>query len=314
MRGSLAFILMLTAGAGCTDGEIIAVPNRPPFAIASVGLVADGTPRLLGYVPIDQAVTLDGTLSDDTNATGEVAEFVWTFESLPEGSTLLNEQIVARADDPETEALENGVATFTPDVEGTYRINLVVIDDDEASSEPAIVVVEATPPGDLEITLNWEQGGADLDLHLVRPGGDYFGVTTADSDCFSWRPNPNWGDPAAGEDNPTLARDADTGSDEEAPFTELITLARPEEGVYLVYVHYYSDHLAATSNASAPTAASISVRAAGAAVENAILASPQSLNEGDVWVVGEVHWPEMAFGPIGQMTSHSGLNGPAYNQ
>jgi hypothetical protein len=307
-------LLTVAAVTACGDVGVRVVPNKAPLAVGSVGLVADGVPRFVGYVALGGTVTLDGSLSDDTDR-GNVESFRWHFDSIPEGSALLDENITVNPDDGGTDVQEDAIATFVPDLEGQYRIQLFVTDDDGAESEPAVVIVDASPPGDLEVTLTWETAGADLDLHVVRPGGDYFGVVAPQSDCFSWVPNPNWGDPAAAEDNPILAQDSDTvGANEESPFSEVVVLPHPEDGVYTIYVHYYSDHLQAMGNGSTPTSATLSLRAAGEDVDNGIIVAPSNLSQGEVWVAGQVHWPAQEFGPIGEVTDHGDLGGPPYNE
>lgn len=305
----------LIVALGCdNDSGVQGVVNLPPVAIASVGAPVSGAVRL-GYVVIGGAAVLDGTLSQDTDDTEEPVTFQWQFEVLPEDSTLTSDQITPATDDPDTEINEAGQAIFTPDVVGTYRISLLVTDwKDLVSTEPDIVIVEVLPPSNLGLSLDWNEDAADLDLHLVSPDGSYFDIN-GESDCFAWLPNPDWGDPAASDDNPVLGDDADGEGD--GPFRETIALPRPVNGVYKVIVHYYSDHAAAQSGGQVIAAPTLGITVNGVELDAAgSLTPPNPMSFGganEAWVVGEIHWPERIFASINSMSSHAALGGPAYN-
>ncbi len=300
---------------GCPpENGLRALPNSAPIAVAAI-YEADGlddtTAQFLGYSITGQIATLDAALSRDSD--GSIEGYTWTFDSVPDGSALTSEDILPAEDDPDTEENEAALASFTPDVLGTFRIGLTVADDDGAESEVAFVFVQSVPPSGLRIQLEWDEPGVDLDLHLTAPGGDYFDYEGG-GDCFSWNPNPNWGDPTLALDNPLLEGDEDgVGA---GPYRESLFLDTPADttdGEYLIRVHYYSDHSALTGGSATPTTPSISL----SVLDNVVVedVSPgEPLLKGDVWVVGTLSWPERAFSQIGVISDHVALGGPTYQE
>ena len=139
-------------------------------------------------------------------------------------------------------------ATAFLDLVGDYEVTLDVTDE---SGDPACMAaaaqVQVIPERQLLLQLTWDTPGdpdpldtgagvgADLDIHLVHPSGDWF---DAMFEC-SWRsPNPNWGNPdGAVDDNPSLDRDDTDGAG-----PENISLNMAEPGVYRVGVHFWDDH------------------------------------------------------------------------
>jgi len=78
-------------------------------------------------------VTLDGSGSSD--ADGDTLTYTWSFKTIPGGSSLSNTDITDRTTD---------TASFTPDVDGTYRLRLTV--NDGVVGDVAFVDITATTP------------------------------------------------------------------------------------------------------------------------------------------------------------------------
>jgi len=304
-----AALLVPVVTSGCQQQTLRALPNLPPLAHVVVDSGDDNTAsQRLGYVIQDGTARLDGSLSDDPD--NDPIVFVWNFDAVPDDSTMVAEDIYVPEDDPETEDVnEAAYPSFEPDVLGTYRISLVVIDDEEAASTPAIAVIQAVPPSDLSIDLEWNDTRADLDLHLISPDGLYFDMV---GDCFSWNPNPDWGDPDLATDNPMLDGDAD--GEGSAPYREGITLEAPPNGDYEVWVHYYADHAEQLGNTAVPASPQISVRVFDELVDdNAQLSPTDPMMAGDVWKAGVLSWPDRSWAVLNARSDHVSEGGPDYN-
>ena len=319
-----AMLATVPLTTGCAENNIRALPNRAPLAVAAMfdGWAAESQ-RRLGYTVLEETAVLDGSRSRDPDNDAEELEYFWSFESIPEDSDLTDESIVVQEDDPETEMNESALVHVTPDVLGTYRINLVVRDRRGDDSLPAVVVVESVLPRDLRIELEWTNDNgarADLDLHLIKPGGDYF---SEDGDCFSWYSNPNWGTDDLASDNPMLVdEDGEADEDGEPPFYEVLSLEMPEDTCgstdcnYLIWVHYYSDHSAALGGADSavPVSPTVTISVLGQVLA-ADVSPPQPLQEGDVWQVRELTWPDRELlGDGSSIGPHSDLSSVTYNE
>ncbi len=106
--------------------------------------------------PADMAVDLDAHSSYDPD--GDVITYHWSFEHLPDGSTL-EEYEAPFARNHDSTAV---TTTFTPDVIGTYVIELFVQDTHGANSAPDYVVVVAEEPASRPVA----DAGDDLVLAL----------------------------------------------------------------------------------------------------------------------------------------------------
>lgn len=304
-----AALLIPVVTSGCQQQTLRALPNLPPLAHVVVDNGDDNTAaQRLGYVIADGTARLDGSLSDDPD--NDPIVFLWAFDSVPDDSSLTAESIVVPEDDPETEEVESAFPSFEPDVLGTYRISLVVVDDEEAQSTPAIAVIQAVPPSDLSVDLEWNDTRADLDLHLIAPDGSYFDLV---GDCFSWNPNPDWGDEDLATDNPLLDGDAD--GEGSAPYREGIALEAPPEGDYEVWVHYYADHQVQLGNTPVPAVPQIQVRVFDELVDDTASLSPDDpMMAGDVWKAGVLSWPERSWAVLNFRSTHIDEGGPDYNE
>jgi len=318
MMRSITFSGLVSAAvlaAGCGGPVVLSsIPNEAPIAVAAIfdaeGLDA-GSAQFLGYTIAGEVATLDGSLSRDNE--GPIETYTWTFDALPDDSLLTSEDLVPAEDNPETEDVnEAALLSFTPDALGTYRISLVVTDNDEEPSEPSLVFVQAVPPSGLRVRLDWPETGADLDVHLTTPGGTYFDYENG-TDCFSWNPNPDWGDGSLALDNPELEGDADgVGA---GPYRESIFLDTPadtEQEEYLIRVHYYSDHNELLGGSTTPATPTLQVRVLDNVITEISPSAP--LLKGDVWVVGKLSWPDRVFSSINSVTDHDTLGGPAYQE
>ncbi len=320
MRQSLALLTLTTAilSAGCSDTNLRQRPNNAPIARALfANSDGDAPDQRLGYTVEGRSATVDGSTSADPDNEREALVYTWVFDSVPDGVDAEAIEMVVAEDNPDTPELEHAFMSFEPPALGTYRLSLTVTDTKDATSQPSIVVVQSIPPSLLEIELQWptsgEANGADLDLHLLAPGGTYFG----EGDCFSWTPNPSWGATEVAEDNPWLQNDHDgetANGNGGPPFTETITLENPMDGDYLILVHYYSDHTLAQHDIAVPTHANVTVEVAGEAISS-VLQTPEPMEFGDVWQAGLLSWPEMSVSTVSpEMTSHEALGGPDYNR
>jgi hypothetical protein len=133
------------------------------------------------------------------------------------------------------------------------------------------------------IRLNWpaDADGAnrsDLDLHVVRPTGDY----GTNGDCYFSNPNPGWCDSG-------LGRDATGGP---LPSEEVIRMVAPPPGLYTVGVYSFSGE----------TTAQVTFQCGGVVRR---LFGPQDLrvNEGNhsIWEVLQFNPADCSVSPINQL-------------
>jgi VCBS repeat-containing protein len=172
------YIVKLTVSDGQSEStdtvEIVAsAQNIPPIAVA-------GDDQLL---TIGETVYLDGSLSSDPDSGPEYPVYTWRFVSLPDASELTNDDIVG---------LYSTVALFTPDVAGTYVLQLSINDGIDINSDNVVIEIQSgvDVPGDLN-----EDGFVDvLDYNLFigtfgRCIGDPEFIEEADYDgdgCISF--------------------------------------------------------------------------------------------------------------------------------
>jgi hypothetical protein len=304
---------ILTAGCG-NDAGLRTLPNDLPIAIA---LIDNGdenaAEQRLGYIIRGEVAGLDASRSFDPDNAGSATElsYRWAFDAMPGDSSLQDADILSPEDDPDTPDVDEGAwASFTPDVLGVFRLQLVVTDDDDGESNPAIVVVVSSPASNLLVQLDWSDTQADLDLHLIASGGSYFGS----GDCFSWDPNPNWGDAELASDNPVL--DYDDDGEGPAPYRESISFDEPNDGDYEVWVHYYSDHAQTLGHSAVAASPILTVTVFGEVIWDESLPDPtpsSPLMAGDVWKAGVIGWPDRSWSPIDLISDHSSEGGPNYN-
>jgi hypothetical protein len=138
---------------------------------------------------------------------------------------------------------------------------------------------EVVPPepgaSDLSLTLSWNTGFSDFDLHLVRDGAQPF---ASGDDCYFEDKNPRWGAPDDLVDDPYLDRD-----DRDGFGPEQLSLTRASEARYDVYVQFFDF----TGDAS-PTS---TVRLAYQLRGRAPVELTRDLSRcGDTWHVGRIQF------------------------
>ncbi len=226
---------------------------------------------------VSEGLALDGR--DYVDPEGGPVTLAWTVLEMPgENPPLIFFDSEARA---------AGMTTGDVEIElvGHYVIRLVVTDDRGLSSFDTPESRVAIQPKDLAIYLRWDLI-TDVDLHLVRPGGqpgDYgtgrVGTSTG-SDCSAFNRSPNWGDPGTIVDNPSLERDVVTGRG-----PEVLSLDFPEAGVYRVFVHYCDSR-----NVNTNTHAFIEVFIRGELQHREPIMDGKRLLPGDLWAGVDITW------------------------
>ncbi|MDP2312301.1 MAG: PKD domain-containing protein [Pseudomonadota bacterium] len=138
MRTSL-FLAMFAVLPACTDGtdkdnsgdtDTPAAVNHKPIAEAGEAITQSA----------DTAVALSGAASSDPD--GDVITFHWSFDHVPEGSSLTTREAPFGANHT-VEALST---TFSPDAVGTYVVKLTVTDAGGLESDPDYVIVTVEDP------------------------------------------------------------------------------------------------------------------------------------------------------------------------
>ena len=143
--------------------------------------------------------------------------------------------------------------------------------------------------------LSWSKVGADVDLHLIRPGGSI----DASSDCYFDNRNPDWGMVGIDCDDPTLDVDCIVGCT-----VENIRLGKLENGTYSIKVHYYWDHdLGPVSPRVTLVVVDPDPFAFGEPQRFSFPSQQLELEDKEVWHVATVEWPSGKVTPIGTVSS-----------
>jgi len=258
----------------CTGGTpVVARPRCSPL-----GSGLDPTDEVFAQ-PLDR---LQCTGEDSTAEGGTVVEYNWTLVARPPGSS-------AR---PSPETAET-TSVFL-DAAGNYELSLNIVDNRGCVSEPASVHAIARSDDDIMLQLTWRTpadpdetdagagAGADIDLHLLHPNGCWEDRTW---DCHFRAANPNWGDVARADDDPSVDIDDTDGAG-----PEVISLNNPESGLtYLVGVNYWDDHGFGRSDAT------LRVYVFGELVFEQTRTLTAS---GQWWVPASVAWPSGGVVPV----------------
>jgi hypothetical protein len=104
--------------------RVLVIPDPTPVNTAPVAKAGDDMTTAL-----NQPVSLDGTASYDNN--GDALSYKWVFNTLPDGSA---SSIMDNG---------NGMATFTPDLRGTYILKLTVSDGQAVATDTVLVSVQS---------------------------------------------------------------------------------------------------------------------------------------------------------------------------
>jgi VCBS repeat-containing protein len=236
----------------------------------------------------------DGT-ADSNTATVTITvgtEIVVDITSHEDGQTVDQRTILLAgtvSDTSITEALLNvdGATSTTPVTDGFFSqeinvlngentITVTVTNAQGCSASDTITIWAEIPTSGIRVELTWNTNNHDLDLHLVRPGGDYWEVP---DDCcyFNW--NPDWdnsGGPSPGD--PSLDIDNTWGYGPE----DITLVAPPYNGTYQVIIHFYSDH-GLTGGSTATVRIWIN--------DELVFTASRTLYDDDVWYCAHIQWP-----------------------
>jgi VCBS repeat-containing protein len=115
-----------------TDGTLTSSPTAVTITVTPVG---DPPLAIAGpdvAIRVGRLATIDGSASNDPDGGAPTLGFLWTFVApLPAGSALTNADIAGAA---------TAIASFTPDVVGTFVLNLEVSSGAESGSDQVNVV------------------------------------------------------------------------------------------------------------------------------------------------------------------------------
>ena len=272
----------------CSEYEIKApAAENPPIEDTAVELMAPvAVAGSSMQTKRGQPVQLSGIDSYDPDDGAAQLAYQWAITESPDGSL------------PELDSFVSPLPLFSSDLLGTYVVELNVTDADGLVSQyPSATMIEVGPYEDLFVELTWD-AAVDLDLHLVSPGGSYYGP----GDCYFGNPTPDWGVQGDASDNPELVFD-----DEGLEMMERIELLRPEEGIYGIMVHHYNQR-----GAESPyVTPHIRVWAEGEL--RAEFDTPRLVYQGAVVTAGSIDWSSLTVTEDGSISDHAALGGPLYN-
>jgi uncharacterized protein YfaP (DUF2135 family) len=274
--------------AACTEYDVVPDPVAPGVAAQPPGV----PPIALAAPPVrvfrGDPAGLDGTTSYDPDVPDAVLRWHWEVATAPDGA------------DPVLQQANRATPTLTGDVVGSYVVSLAVTDEDGlVSSNPSGQAVEVIPWRDLEVRLDWT-ADVDLDVHLLAPGGTYYGP----DDCFFANPSPDWGLEGVGDDDPSLDVDDDAATD--GQHSETIALAAPPEGTLSVIVVLWN-----ARDWFGPATGLLTVSGAGAELATVPISLAAT---GDALQVGSLDWTTLGWTDDGALTTNEELGGPPANQ
>ena len=181
--------------------------------------------------------------------------------------------------------------SFFADLTGSYVLELTVTDAIGLVGS-ASQVIEARPDEGIRIELLWDHPDSDVDLHLIREGGEFCDcggfIPGAPSDVHYRCPRPNWY-PDAPAANPILDVDDEAGFGPEV----IILEGEGDDKVipadrYRIEVHYYNDKSLISDFPTTVSNATVRVFLSGKKVAEYDRALPTT---GVRWLVADLEWP-----------------------
>ncbi|UCB43242.1 MAG: DUF11 domain-containing protein [Dehalococcoidales bacterium] len=142
----------------------------------------------------------------------------------------------------------------------------------QIASDTVAIDVQITIYG-IRIELTWDKNDTDMDIHLIRPGGEMWNIP---DDCYWNNGNPDWGAAGVSEDNPSLDQD-----DVDGFGPENLTLEQPEVGIYQVKVDYFDDY------DNGPSVATVIIWIN----DEKVAEYSQEMSDGDTWDCAQIDWP-----------------------
>lgn len=265
-------------------GELIVFSNDPdenPVVIPVRGTGAACPTACIELVDDPEAiepfdtVRIDGRCSSPAGegAGPPIEAYEWTLDQRPVGSTA--ELTSASADRTE----------LPVDLAGRYCVRLQTFDaDDIRSCGPAVQCFDVVPTEELLVQLVWDHPDADLDLHMVRDGGEVF---THEGDVYFSNRQPvgaPWSDVI--DENPNLDHDDNRGYG-----PENVNIVAPAAGSrWRLFVHYWNSQ----TDGSARTEATVRVFVYG---QQVIEVSRTFEDDEQLWQALDITWPQEEGGP-----------------
>lgn len=253
--------------------------NQAPVAIIDAPAFVDPFSR----VEIDASGSFDPDDPPDLPLT-----YVWTLLEAPAGSQARLQSRTAPS------------SAFFADITGSYVLQLEVTDGIGLTGTETRVI-EARPDEGIRIELVWDHPDSDVDLHLIRDGGEFCdcagGVPGVPSDVHYRCRQPDWYPDNPGA-NPVLDVDDQSGFGPEVILLEgegdekLI----PDDR-FRIEVHYFNDKSQTSSFPTTVSNATVRVFLSGRKVaeyDRALQAT------GVRWIVAEIDWPSGALTEIDQ--------------
>ncbi len=254
--------------------------NQCPVANASATVVGGGGryDAVIDTIPLKTVQFSSEGSSDDST---QPLTYQWELTRVPVNSN-------GRITGPTTAS-----PTLFLDLAGEYEVELTVYDSlGLASCNTSKVLIRAVPDEDIHVQLVWdtpsvtvnpENNGTDMDLHLLHPTGNW---NTNPGDCHWQNRSPDWGIRNRADDNPSLDIDDTNGKG-----PENINLNNPESGaVYRVGVYYYADR------GKGATYATVRIYLEG--VVRYEKREKYMESDGLFWDVAAISWPSKQITPI----------------